>query len=269
MSDWFLTNESTIRLGSFLTVFIIMAVWEFLLPSRTLLINKLIRWLNHGALILISNITIKGLSPFVLTGLALYASEHQIGLLSQVNIPLWLSVVLSLLLMDGLIYWQHRLMHVVPLLWRLHRLHHSDLDYDVTTAIRFHPIEMLLSFFIKAGAVLVLGVPVIAVILFEVLLSALALFNHANINLPKTIEKIMRVLVVTPDVHRIHHSVIREETNSNYGFNLIIWDKMFGSYITEAKHGDQKIILGLDEFKNKQQATRLYHLLIQPFKNIG
>ena len=266
MSEWFLNNESDIRLGSFITAFVIMAAWEFLSPSRALIINKLTRWFNHGALIITSSMTIKWLSPFALTGLALTANEHQIGLFSVIEAPLWLAILLSLILMDGLIYWQHRLMHVVPLLWRLHRLHHSDIDYDVTTAIRFHPIEMLLSFFIKAAAIIVLGAPAIAVILFEVMLSSLALFNHANINLPKSIEKIVRLLIVTPDVHRIHHSVIREETNSNYGFNLIIWDKFFGSYTAHAKEGDKNILLGLNEFKDHREVTQLHHLLLQPFK---
>ncbi len=267
MNEWFLNNELIIRLGSFIAVFVIMAVWEIINPSRQLIINKLSRWLNHGALIVISSLSIKWLAPFALTGLAVTVSNESLGVFSHLDLPLGLSIVISLLLMDGLIYWQHRIMHIVPLLWRLHRLHHSDLDYDITTAIRFHPIEMLLSFFIKAGMIVVLGVPVIAVVIFEVLLSSLALFNHANINLPPSIEKIVRLLVVTPDVHRIHHSVIRQETNSNYGFNLIIWDRLFSSYTPVSTKGDRKINIGLKEFKNKHQVTLLHHLLWQPFKN--
>ncbi len=268
MTDWFLNNEATIRLGSFFSVFFIMAVWEYLNPSRYLIINKISRWLNHGALIVISSLSIKWLAPFALTGLAFYANNESIGLFPWLDMPLALTIFISVLLMDGLIYWQHRLMHVVPILWRLHRLHHSDLDYDLTTAIRFHPIEMLLSFFIKAAVIMALGVPVIAVIIFEVLLSSLALFNHSNINLPPAIDKLIRILIVTPDVHRIHHSVIRKETDSNYGFNLIIWDRMFGSYTEQANNGDKHIEIGLKEFKNKQQATQLHHLLIQPFKQV-
>lgn len=266
MLESLLNNENQFRLVSFITVFIIMAVWEFFSPSRVLIINKLTRWLNHGALIVTSSLTIKWLSPFVLTGVALYADKHQIGLFSIIDLPLWLVALLSIIIMDGIIYWQHRLMHVVPILWRLHRLHHSDIDYDVTTAIRFHPIEMILSFFIKAAVIVALGAPVIAVVLFEVLLSSLALFNHANINLPKSIEKVIRLLIVTPDVHRIHHSVIKEETNSNYGFNLIIWDRLFGSFKAKANNGDANIILGLDEFKDHKQTTQLNYLLLQPFK---
>jgi len=266
MTEWFNLNQSHIRLGSFMTVLMVMAVWELRSPSRVLLLSKFQRWLNHGVLIFISSLVIRWLTPFALTGLAFYAQQQQIGLFVFLEAPIWLVIILSLLLMDGLIYGQHRLMHRVPLLWRLHRLHHSDMDFDVTTAVRFHPIEMLLSFFIKAAIIIALGVPLIAVVIFEVLLSSLALFNHANINLPKGLESVVRLFIVTPDVHRIHHSSIKHETNSNYGFNLIVWDRLFGSFTEHSEKGDKQIEIGLDEFKHKDQVTQLHHLLWQPFK---
>jgi len=266
MTDWFNTYQNEIRLSSFLIVFCVMALLEWRFPSRKLIINKLSRWLNNLSLIFTSSLLIRWVSPFALTGLSIYASDNGIGLFSVLDAPLWLAVLLSILLLDCAIYFQHRIMHVVPILWRLHRLHHSDIDYDVTTAVRFHPIEILLSFFIKAWLILLIGAPIIAVVIFEVLLSSLALFNHSNINLPKGLDSLVRLLVVTPDVHRIHHSEIKNETNSNYGFNLIIWDKLFGTYTAQAKHGDKEIVLGLSEFKDKKEVTQFHHLLIQPFK---
>ncbi len=266
MSEWFHLNQSTLRLSGFIAIFILMAIWEWQSPSRQLQLSKYQRWLNHGALIVISSLAIRWLTPFALTGLAFYAQQQHIGLLVWLNVPLWIAIVSSLLLMDGLVYGQHRLMHSIPILWRLHRLHHSDMDFDITTGVRFHPIEMMLSFFVKAAIIIALGVPVIAVVVFELLLSSLALFNHANINLPKRIESITRLFIVTPDVHRIHHSTINSETNSNYGFNLIMWDRLFGSYTETSRYGDEHIEIGLNEFKQKQLVTQLHHLLWQPFK---
>jgi len=201
-------------------------------------------------------------------GLAVIAFQVQAagwGLFNHLTLSLWLEIVLALVLLDLAIYWQHRMFHQVPVLWRLHRVHHSDLAFDVSTAVRFHPLEILLSIFIKGLLVLMLGIPATAIIIFEVILNGVALFNHGNIRLPKGLDGVLRSVLVTPDMHRVHHSNIPSETNSNYGFNLSIWDKIFGSHTAQPQKGHQGINIGLKEYSSQQQSNDFMALLKMPF----
>ncbi|MCP4323146.1 MAG: sterol desaturase family protein [Alteromonadales bacterium] len=204
--------------------------------------------------------------PLLPVGIALYANEHKIGLFNQLDLPYLLVFTLSLLLLDLLIYSQHLLFHKVPFLWGLHRMHHTEIGLDVSTAVRFHPIEMIISMLIKMSFVLLMGMPIEVVIVFEILLNGFALFNHSNLKLPATLDKFLRKLIVTPEVHWIHHSPIKQETNSNYGFNLIIWDKIFSTYIEKPCLGYQQMQQGLHEFGLNKSLT-LPQLLIEPFTN--
>jgi sterol desaturase/sphingolipid hydroxylase (fatty acid hydroxylase superfamily) len=201
-----------------------------------------------------------------LAAIAIYAQNNQIGLWSHLSASLWISVPISVLLFDCLIYWQHRLFHRVPMFWRIHRVHHADPHLDASTGLRFHPLEIALSLAVKIAAVLILGVPVIAILIFEVLLNARSIFNHSNIKLPIKLDKLLRMFIVTQAMHRIHHSQVVRETDSNFGFNLSIWDKLFGSYIDEAKDGDAGIKLGLKEYSSPQTNTSLKALLLMPFR---
>lgn len=262
-----MTNEVWWRLGCFFSVLIIMLLLESKRPARKPPINSNSRWLVNVGLVVISSVIARLTVPIGLTTVALYNQTHSIGLFNQINMPNIAVLILSLLLLDILIYWQHRLFHQVPMLWRLHKVHHADVHVDATTGFRFHPIEIVLSILIKLVAISVLGVPAIAVLLFEITLSALALFNHTNIRLPNIIEKPLRLILMTQILHRIHHSQIVTETNSNYGFSVIWWDKIFKSYTAEAKKGDIEIDIGLTQYPKAMQHSALWALLIMPFKN--
>jgi sterol desaturase/sphingolipid hydroxylase (fatty acid hydroxylase superfamily) len=243
---------------------------EWRLPARQSPIKKTKRWLANFGLVFTSSLFARLIIPIGLTAVALYNAEQNIGLFNQLqltlDIPNWLIIVLSLLLLDILIYWQHRLFHKVPLLWRLHKVHHADAHVDTSTGLRFHPIEIVISIIVKFVAVTALGVPAIAVLIFEITLNGLALFNHANIRLPDAIEKPLRLILMTQILHRIHHSQIVNETNSNYGFSVIWWDKLFGSYKNSATKTDDKLDIGLIEYPQAKQNASLLGLLIMPFK---
>jgi len=200
------------------------------------------------------------------TTVAAYAAEANWGLLNIYEIPFVLAVVISVIAMDFIIYLQHVLVHAVPALWRLHRLHHADLDYDVTTGARFHPIEIILSMLIKFATIVVLGPPVVAVVIFEVVLNAMAMFNHGNVKLPLGLDRILRMLVVTPDMHRVHHSVEDDEANSNFGFNLSIWDRLFGTYRDQPRGGHEGMTIGIHKYREPKQVAWLPGMLILPFK---
>jgi sterol desaturase/sphingolipid hydroxylase (fatty acid hydroxylase superfamily) len=204
--------------------------------------------------------------PTGLAAIAIYGQNKNLGIWNQVSISLWLTVPISVLLLDCLIYWQHRLFHRVPIFWRMHRVHHADPHLDASTGLRFHPLEIALSLIVKITAVLLLGAPVLAILIFEVLLNATSIFNHSNIKLPVKLEKSLRTIIVTQAMHRIHHSHVVSETDSNFGFNLPIWDKLFGSYADEAKHGDDGIKLGLKEYPGPETNTNLIALLLMPFR---
>jgi sterol desaturase/sphingolipid hydroxylase (fatty acid hydroxylase superfamily) len=258
-------NDTWIRLGVFIAVLAVMMLWESLRPNRLSPVSAPKRWLSNFSMALLGALVARLMIPTGLAAIAIYAHNSQLGLWSHLSVSLWISVPISVLLFDCLIYWQHRLFHRIPMFWRIHKVHHADPHLDATTGLRFHPLEIALSLVVKMAAVLLLGAPVLAILIFEVLLNATSLFNHSNIKLPIKLEKLLRVLIVTQAMHRIHHSQVVAETNSNFGFNLSIWDKLFGSYVEDAKNGDDGIKLGLKEYSSPQTNTSLKALLLMPF----
>ena len=259
-------NESTIRLALFFGIFAVMALWEILSPRRPLTQSKGQRWFSNISLVVFNTLLLRLLFPTATLGAAYYAQHNNWGLFNQFEIPSSLVVVLSVLLLDLLIYWQHRIVHVVPLFWRFHRVHHVDPDLDVTSGARFHPVEIIFSMLIKISAILLLGVPPLAALIFEAILSSMAMFNHSNINLPERLDRIIRLFVVTPDMHRVHHSTIRRECDSNYGFNLSIWDRLFGSYTAAPERGQLGMTLGVKGISDPTTTIRLKGMMLLPFR---
>ena len=259
-----MNSELVIRLTAFVAVFLIIAFWETKRPRRPLKLDKTKRWLNNMGLVVVDTIILRLVFPTAAVGVAAHANELGWGILNQVSLGFATAVIISVIALDLIIYLQHVLFHSVPLLWRLHLVHHADLDYDLTTALRFHPIEILLSMLIKFAAIMVLGPPVVAVIIFEVLLNASAMFNHGNLHLPKWLDAVLRLLIVTPDMHRVHHSAIKRETNSNYGFNLSIWDRIFGTYRAQPQYGHDGMTIGLNQIRDPKKQS-LHWLLLLPF----
>ncbi|RUO39879.1 sterol desaturase [Aliidiomarina taiwanensis] len=262
-------TETTWRLGVFIGVLVLMVLWEMLAPKRHSRFPRKVRWPSNLGIIFIGTLIMRVLAPLGLTGIALWAAQGSVGFFNvpevAQRVPSWLAVVLSVLLLDMLIYWQHRMFHRVPVLWRLHRVHHTDPDFDVTTGLRFHPVEMVLSFLIKLVAVVLLGAPALAIIVFEIILNACSLFNHGNVALPAPIERQVRKVLITQELHRIHHSVEKEETNSNYGFSVSWWDHLFNSFTPVPKAGSDKIDIGLYEYRDARLTTSLWGLLKIPF----
>jgi sterol desaturase/sphingolipid hydroxylase (fatty acid hydroxylase superfamily) len=257
-------NEAVIRLGFFFGVLIIMAVWELLFPRRALTMSKLTRWISNLGIVFMDNALVRYLFPVLAIGVAVSAQENSWGLLNNVQMPYWLSVGLGVLALDLIIYLQHVMFHAVPILWRLHMMHHADLDFDVTTGLRFHPLEIIISMLIKISAIAAIGPSVIAVLIFEVTLNATAMFNHSNVKIPLNIDRILRLLVVTPDMHRVHHSVTIRETNSNFGFNFPWWDRLLGTYRAQPAAGHEGMTIGLSQFRNAKKNNLLW-MLILPF----
>lgn len=261
---------SAIRLGVFFAILGLMISLETLLPARPLAKNPqtagmATRWLGNFGLLIIASVIARLVLPLGLAGFAVYCSQQQWGLLYIAALPLWLTIGVSLLLLDLLIYWQHRLFHRIPLLWRLHKVHHADRHVDSSTALRFHPFEILASIVVKALVIVILGVPTEAVILFEILLNGFAIFNHANIRLAVAIEKKVRYVLVTQALHRIHHSQVMAESNTNFGFSIIWWDRFFGTYTGTANKPDSQIEIGLADCRNVKQNAWLPGLLWLPF----
>jgi sterol desaturase/sphingolipid hydroxylase (fatty acid hydroxylase superfamily) len=259
-----LTTETVVRLGFFAGVLILMALAEILVPRRKLAAKKPVRWLSNLGLVALNAIMLRVLMPFGATGVALLAKEHGWGLLNVFALPTWASIVVSVIALDFVIYLQHVLFHAVPALWRLHMVHHADLDFDVTTGLRFHTLEILLSMVIKLTTVAALGPPPAAVLAFEVLLNATAMFSHSNVRLPLWLDRLLRLVVVTPDMHRVHHSVLARETNSNFGFNLPWWDRLLGTYRSQPASGHEAMTIGLSQFRG-ERVTRLHWMLALPF----
>jgi len=264
MNDFITNNEAIIRLIAFLAIITIMAIWEIMKPIMTLSISKKQRWINNFGIVVLNSIIIRILFPTAAVGAAILAMEDSWGLFNNITLPFWITVIISLIIMDMAIYFQHRIFHAIPILWRLHLVHHADLDYDLSTGLRFHPIEIILSMLIKFAIILILGVPIIAVILFEIILNSVAIFNHSNISLPKKLDHILRWFIVTPDMHRVHHSVEVDETNSNFGFNLPWWDRIFKSYRQQTRAAN--ITIGLPEYRKPQQVYGIIQMLRLPFK---
>ena len=250
----------------FLGVFALMAFWEVLSPRRRPVLSKMLRWGNNLGLVIFNSILLRLIFPAAAVGVAALASEQGWGLLNYYSLPLWLSLAISLLVMDFVIYLQHILMHAVPILWRLHRVHHADLDYDVTTGARFHPIEIILSMLIKFVTIVALGPTIVAVVIFEIVLNAMAMFNHANVRLPLRMDHVLRQLIVTPDMHRVHHSVDYDEANSNFGFNLAFWDRWFGTYRDQPRAGHEQMIIGIQNYRTPGEVTWIHGILWLPFR---
>jgi sterol desaturase/sphingolipid hydroxylase (fatty acid hydroxylase superfamily) len=265
MREPLFTYEPLIRVGAFGAVFVVMAVWELLMPRRPQAIGRNWRWPNNLGVVAVDVLLVRILLPITAVGLALIAEAHGIGLFNMIALPAWASIVISVILLDLAIYLQHVLFHAVPALWRLHRMHHADLEFDVTTGLRFHPVEILLSTGIKLVVVAALGTPAAAVLIFEVLLNATSMFNHSNIRVPVQIDRILRWFVVTPDMHRVHHSILRRETNANFGFNLPWWDRLLGTYRAQPAAGHDAMTIGIEQFRDARELG-LDRMLLQPFR---
>ena len=258
-------HEAGIRLTFYFVVFGLMALWELLAPRRSLTVSKSMRWTHNLGLVFLNTLILRLLFPAAAVGVAIFATNNSWGLLNYFRVSYPLAIVLSVVALDLVIYFQHVLLHAVPTLWRLHRVHHADLDYDVTTGSRFHPLEIVLSMLIKFCAILLLGVPAVGVIVFEVVLNAMAIFNHGNVGLPRITDRLLRLIVVTPDMHRVHHSIEDNEANSNFGFNLSLWDRLFGTYIDQPRAGHVGMTIGIHNYREPRQVSRLPGMLALPF----
>lgn len=256
--------EQTIRLSVFAAVLLLVALWEIISPRRPLLDNKRRRWFTNLSLVIIDTVAVRLLFPILPVALAQVAEARGWGLFNVLPMTLGLRNFLSFVILDFIIYLQHLLFHYTPILWRLHRMHHTDLDLDVTSGNRFHPLEIVISMLIKMAAIIILGAPAQGVLAFEVVLNACAMFNHGNIKLPATLDRFLRLFLVTPDMHRVHHSAIVRETNSNFGFNLPWWDRICRTYRSQPEKGHLNMTIGLKEYRDPQRLT-LLRLLVQPF----
>jgi len=257
--------EPVIRLGCSLGVLVLMALWEALAPRRPQSIGRFVRWPNNLGLVVLNTIVLRLLFPLAGVGIAFLAHTKGWGLFNFVPAPAWVAIPMAVLLLDLTIYGQHVMFHAMPLLWRLHRMHHADLEFDVTTGLRFHPGEIVVSMLIKLAAVLVLGAAPVAVLIFEVALNATSMFNHGNVRLVPKLDRVVRLLLVTPDMHRVHHSIDRRETDSNFGFNLPWWDRLFGTYRDQPARGHDHMILGIDRFREPRELW-LDRMLWQPLR---
>ncbi len=263
MEEFLIAHEALLRLFAFAGLLILFSVLEALLPRRARTMPRIARWSANLGLSVINTLLLRFAVPVLAVGVAFWAQDQGIGIFNLVALPWAVELIAALLLLDALIWAQHLVMHKVPLLWRLHGVHHTDRDLDATTALRFHPAEILVSMAIKIGAVALIGPSVAAVILFEVILNGMSLFNHACLRLPLGADRWLRWLIVTPDMHRIHHSVHQRETDSNYGFNLSIWDRLFGTYTADPRDGQVEMELGLTQTRQRPVGN-LFWLLWYP-----
>jgi sterol desaturase/sphingolipid hydroxylase (fatty acid hydroxylase superfamily) len=260
------TLEMILRAACAVAVFVAMAAWEVLAPRRSLTLGRLWRWPNNLGIVVVDALLVRMVMPAAAVGAALYAAGQGIGLFHMLDLRLSVAAVAGFLILDLVVYAQHLAFHHVPVLWRLHRMHHADLDIDVSTGLRFHPFEILISLAIKIAIVMAFGIPPVAVLLFEIVLNATAMFNHSNVSMPARLDRLLRLLLVTPDMHRVHHSIVRAETDSNFGFNLPWWDRLFGTYRPQPEAGHRDMTIGLPIFRDRRE-TRLDRLLLQPFRS--
>jgi len=259
-----LENEAAIRLGFFLGSLTVLALLERMAPRRVLSTSRPARWLANLGIVTLDTLIVRFLFPVLPAGFALLCRQEGWGLLNYFHVPYGVAVFAGVVLFDFFIYVQHVLFHHAPTLWRLHMIHHADLDFDLTTGIRFHPLEIILSMGIKLGLVYLFGPPALAVILFEIILNSTAMFSHSNLRLPLALDRIVRLLLVTPDMHRVHHSVIIGERNSNFGFNLSAWDRLLGTYRPQPEKGHEGMTIGLANFRDPARLG-LPQLLAMPF----
>ena len=265
MLQTLLQNETVIRLTAFFGVLALVALAEIVLPRRRLTASKLRRWASNLGIVFLNSLFVRLLLPATAAGFAVFAAQRGWGVFNVLDAPAWVGIIASVVFLDFAIYLQHVMFHAVPALWRLHRMHHADLDFDVTTGARFHPIEILLSMLIKFAVIAVIGAPAAAVIIFEVLLNATAMFNHGNFRLPIGLDRVLRLFVVTPDMHRVHHSIEDHETNSNFGFNLPLWDRLFGTYKDQPDAGHEGMTIGIRDYREPKLVSDLPGMLILPF----
>ena len=265
LNHFLTTYEVQVRLTAFFGVLVVMAAWEILAPRRALRLSRLVRWTNNFALVFLNTALLRLLFPAAAVGMAAFAAEQGWGAFNYFAVSSALAILLSVIAMDMIIYLQHVMVHALPALWRLHRVHHADVDFDVTTGARFHPLEIILSMLIKFATIVVLGPPVVAVVIFEVLLNATAMFNHSNVRMPAALDRVLRWLVVTPDMHRVHHSVEDDEANSNFGFNLPWWDRLFGTYRDQPRAGHEAMTIGIHKYNTPRQVAWLPGMLVLPF----
>lgn len=265
MADWITAQETLIRLPVFFVILLLMAVWEVTAPRRRRDIPRLIRWTNNFAIVIINAILVRLIFPATIMAFALVAEQREYGLLGLFQWPLWVKIPLAIVALDLAIYLQHVVFHAVPALWRLHRMHHADLEFDVTTGLRFHPVEIILSMAIKFAVVAAIGAPAVSVLLFEILLNGTSMFNHSNVRLPGRVDALLRWIVVTPDMHRVHHSIIPAETNSNFGFNLPWWDRLLGTYKAQPKMGHEGMTIGIEQFRTERDLW-LDRMAVQPWR---
>jgi sterol desaturase/sphingolipid hydroxylase (fatty acid hydroxylase superfamily) len=265
ITDFVLANEVAIRLGFFFGVFALIALWEWRAPRRALRVSKILRWSNNLGLVFLNSFILRLLFPAAAVGMAVFVNEQGWGLFNYYNVPAVVAIIAVVIIMDFIIYLQHVMVHAIPVFWRLHRVHHADPDYDVTTGARFHPLEIIFSMLIKFATIILLGPPVLAVIIFEVSLNAMAMFNHGNVGLPRKLDRVLRLFVVTPDMHRVHHSVEDDETNSNFGFSLSCWDRLFGTYREQPRAGHINMKIGIHHYHDNKQVVWLSGMLSLPF----
>ncbi len=257
--------EAGARILCFFAVLLLMMLWEWRAPRRADILRRE-RWPANLGIVVFNTLFVRVVIPMVPVAFAVWCEAQGWGLWNMLSAPLWLALPLSLILFDFAIYWQHRAMHALPVLWRLHRMHHADTGFDVTTGARFHPFEIIVSLIYKLAIVLALGAPALAVLAFEILLNASSMFNHGNVRMPDSVERRLRRVIVTPDMHRVHHSAVRNETDSNFGFNLSVWDRLFRTYTPRPALGHKNMKIGLDQFREPAEQG-LWHLLTQPFRN--
>ena len=268
-NEYALAHEPMIRLAAFFGIFSLMAIWEIVAPRRSRLHSRTRRWTANLGLVLFNTVLVRLVFPFAAVAFATLAAQRGWGLLNNVDRPGWLALVLAVVVMDFAIWLQHVMVHAVPVLWRLHQVHHADPDYDMTTGARFHPLEIILSMLIKFSVIAVLGAPAAAVLVFEVLLNATAMFNHGNVKLPAGVDGPLRLLLVTPDMHRVHHSTDKAEANSNFGFNLSVWDRLFGTYRPAARLPQESMDIGVAGLTGDPRCVSLTGMLAIPFVNPG
>lgn len=266
MYQWLIDHEPQVRSGFFVGFLLFIALWELLAPRRALSVSKSLRWLNNIGLVFFNSFVLRIVFPLAAVGIAAQVAENQWGLFNQLEWPYWLEMTLVIVLLDLSIYLQHVMVHAVPLFWRLHRVHHADPDYDVTTGARFHTLEIILSMGIKACLIILLGPDPVAVMVFEIILNSTAMFNHGNIFIPVKLDRVLRWVIVTPDMHRVHHSIEDDEANSNFGFNLPWWDRLFGTYRDQPRQGHEKMHIGIHRYSSAKEVSWITGILSLPFK---
>jgi sterol desaturase/sphingolipid hydroxylase (fatty acid hydroxylase superfamily) len=265
LEDFISQHEIWVRLSAFGGVLLAMGVWEWLAPFRATTVSKPVRWMNNLGLVGLGAVALRVVFPMAAVGVAVFAGERGWGVLPALGWGPLASAVVTIVVLDFVVWLTHVMVHALPILWRVHRVHHADLDYDTTTGLRFHPIEIVFSMIPKFVAIAVLGPSVAAVVAFEVLLNATAMFNHGNVRLPRAIDRIVRLVLVTPDMHRVHHSIHDDETNSNFGFSLPWWDRLFGTYRAQPRDGQRGMTIGIRSFRDPRQVVRLIGMLRMPF----